>query len=165
MSLIKNISLVIVVIFLSLSVGAKKRTPNSLQSDFEALSGSYKLEKGEFKYCPDGEITAKDDSLTIGANIRIEGVNKKKISDKPGKQSDCGTESYSKFDGKKITSVVDEKCSGSVKSHTKYEINSYSGRDTKYLSLKVKRTYSRKGEESSKIEYECLYSREISSNF
>ena len=159
MQIVKLLSVILLIVS-SLAL-ARTRNPNSLVDDLKALSGSYKLEKGNPLHCPDGEITASDDKFVLGANLRITGINKKRNLEPAGDGNVCSAESLATFDGKKLIYSLKEKCdkgSASIRTHT---FDVYESKNTQYIQLKYLQKSDSPNSHKSSFSYECLYSRDL----
>lgn len=143
------------------TVFAKERKPNNLVNDLKSLSGSYNLEKGNPIHCPDGEVTASDDALALGANLRIENINKSKLKEVKSGQSACSAESTATFNGKELKYVVVESCEAGSSVKMTYKFELFQSQNTQYISLKYLKGSNLPKSHKSTFSFECLYSREL----
>lgn len=157
---VKTIFSTLLIISSSLTL-AQSRKPNSLIEDFKKLSGSYKLEKGNPVHCPDGEVTTTDDKFLLGADLRIEGINKNKIIEKSGSKSACSAESQASFNGKQLKYITREKCNQGSAATMTYIFDFYQTNTTEYISLKYSKTSELPNSHNSSFSFQCLYSRDL----
>lgn len=140
------------------NAGIQKRNISSMEDDLIDFSGSYDLEKGDPRKCPDGEFTARTNGITVGATLRIDRINQEKVVEEAGSSSSCQVEAEANFDGRKIVQIWNEKC-GATTASRKIVIFSYRTKTTKYIRLLIQHKIGQSLQSEEQIS--CIYSVDL----
>ncbi len=161
---LKSIFLVFILFnFLPLGSSAQtkkeKRQPTSFADDLKAVTGSYNLEKGKGSECPSGEFTGREDSFIIGADFKIEAINKGTQKSDKTQAGSCRSSSQAEFDGKTLTYLQKETCDGKIVRSSEHKFQFYNTTKNQYVKLNFNSTFQQSDTKTAKNTFECIYSR------
>lgn len=136
-----------------------KRQPTSFSEDLKSISGSYNLEKGKGSECPSGEFTGREDSFIVGADFKIEAINKGEQRSDNTQAGSCRSTSQAEFDGKTLVYKQKEICDGKIIRSSQHQFQFYNTAKNQYVKLKFNSTFQKSDTKTSKSSFECVYSR------
>ena len=136
-----------------------KRQPTSFADELKAASGSYNLEKGKSSECPDGEFTGGEDYFIVGADFKIESINKGEQRSDNNQAGSCQATSHAEFDGKTLTYKQKDICDGKTVRSSQHKFHFYSTPKNHYVKLNYLSTFQKTDSKKAKSSYDCVYSR------